>query len=124
MHNHHIAKARKRKTVSKAAIALCRQQARKFAHCGTAFSENLPIGALLRIAGQSALGLRFVLCNKARALGDEVAQKLRQAVEDSTGTDVRMTDNQTSDVTRRGLLGVFRGDCGDCGPDPPMLSDF
>jgi hypothetical protein len=50
-----------------------------------AFSKNLPIAVQLPVDGQSVLGLRFDLCNNVAALGDEVARKLRQAVEDSYG---------------------------------------
>jgi hypothetical protein len=71
IHNDNIAKTRMRKIVSDAAIAVCGQQARKYARRAGRFSENLPIGALLRPASQSALGSRIVLCNNTAALGDK-----------------------------------------------------
>jgi uncharacterized protein YcbK (DUF882 family) len=47
------------------------------------------------------------LCNNTIALGDKWHESCATAVEDSTGTDVRMTDNKLNGVSRRGLLGVF-----------------
>ncbi len=40
-------------------------------------------------------------------LGKKLHKRCETAVEDSTGTDVRMTDLQLNSVSRRGLLGVF-----------------
>ena len=40
-------------------------------------------------------------------LGKKLHESCVTAVKDSTGTDVRMTDNQLHSVSRRGLLGAF-----------------
>jgi len=73
------------------------------------FSNFLPMTVDMDAGGQSALGLRFVLCHNGVAIEVQLQRKTAGTSGriPATGQALRMTTTNGSGMTRRGLLGAF-----------------